>query len=283
MSIRLYTLTKMAPAFAAPAPPPRAPSRRHVCKPHHAVRRPPLFRVSAHVPYTTADPLTAPRGTRGVRVRPVVILPGYGAPAAAYASMCANLQDTLPPGTPVSVVPVTRATWLRTVGGRPMTPVLRVLDAAVRLAADPEGEGEGVTLVGHSAGGWIARLYLGDEAYDGRAWCGRRFVRQLVCLGTPQCSGEPVTRANMAFVNKAYPGAFWPHVRYCNFAGDAVSVSSPSGAMWRFWQPLWMARVSYILTDPRAADHVTTYGDGMLLLPSLVCCHLCLSLFTATY
>ena len=42
-----------------------------------------------------------------------------------------------------------------------------------------------IGLVGHSAGGWISRVYLSERPYGGKAYCGTRFVHSLVTLGTP--------------------------------------------------------------------------------------------------
>ncbi|EWM22016.1 conserved unknown protein [Nannochloropsis gaditana] len=42
-----------------------------------------------------------------------------------------------------------------------------------------------VALVGHSAGGWVARIYLSSVPYDGRAYQGSRFVSTLITLGSP--------------------------------------------------------------------------------------------------
>ncbi|GAB0489438.1 hypothetical protein MMPV_000657 [Pyropia vietnamensis] len=118
-----------------------------------------------HPPVNVFDPpLTATAAAAAVAAAPtppppVVIIPGYGAPASDYSGMASALRSLLPPDTPVSVVPLTRRTWAATLGGRPVTPVLGALDAAIEAAAAASADGR-VNLVGHSAGGWVARIWM---------------------------------------------------------------------------------------------------------------------------
>ncbi|KAK1862797.1 hypothetical protein I4F81_005364 [Pyropia yezoensis] len=65
--------------------------------------------------------------------------------------MAAALRAAVPPGTPVSVVPLTRRTWAATLGGRPVTPVLAALDGAIDEAAAASADGR-VNLE------WLAKL-----------------------------------------------------------------------------------------------------------------------------
>jgi hypothetical protein len=54
-------------------------------------------------------------------------------------------------------------------------------------AGPPRGT---VALVGHSAGGWIARLFLSSRSYGGKSYCGAALVHSLVTLGTPHGEGS---------------------------------------------------------------------------------------------
>jgi triacylglycerol esterase/lipase EstA (alpha/beta hydrolase family) len=93
---------------------------------------------------------------------PTVIIPGYLAGAAPYEPMVADLRQQ---GIDAVVVPLTRSSWLPTLGGRSVQPILAAIDATVnRLKA--ESGSDRLNLVGHSAGGWIARIYLGEKPYD---------------------------------------------------------------------------------------------------------------------
>lgn len=199
---------------------------------------------------------------------PIIIIPGYGAPAKSYETFRQVLTSSLPPDTSITIAPVTYRQWAMTVGGRPMTAVLKVIDTTVQQVLRTTGK-KRVTLCAHSAGGWISRVYLGDTPYpsgnSGICWNGRRFVDQLICLGTPHTSGEPVTKTNMQFVNNNYPHAFHDDVEYLNFAGDGVSVLPFHGRLWHFWHPQWISRLSYSLTDPDITDEDHAVGDGKFL------------------
>lgn len=146
--------------------------------------------------------------------RPIVILPGYLAAASDYSGMAAALVALGWPS--VTVVPLTRQDWLPTLGGRSIRPILAKLDETVQAVRSETGR-DRIDLVAHSAGGWIARIYLGDRPYDIHAsdagqrtvWAGRTGVRSLVCLGTPQDSQERWTRRNLQFTNESYPGAYY--------------------------------------------------------------------------
>ncbi len=186
---------------------------------------------------------------------PTVILPGYLAGAPGYQPLQQALQAR---GYPAVVVPLKWQDWLQTVGGRSVTPILRQVDATVQQAMQQFGASR-VNLVGHSAGGWLARIYLGDQPYDihavdhgNAAWAAHRFVATLVTLGTPHTSQERWTRKNLDFVNQTYPGAFYPDVHYVCVAGKAIY-----GQRWRLGG--WLAYSSYELTCGTG----DCWGDGI--------------------
>jgi len=185
---------------------------------------------------------------------PTVIIPGYFAGAAPYRPLVADLNQR---GIATQVVPLTQSSWLPTVGGRSVQPVLQAIADTVAQVMENTGS-DRVNLVGHSAGGWIARIYLGDTPYDvhpvdrdrSDCWSGHRYVATLVTLGTPHMSQERWTRRNLDFVNQTYPGAFHNTVRYVCFAGKAVF-----GQRWR----TWFTYNSYQLTGGQGA----CWGDGI--------------------
>jgi triacylglycerol esterase/lipase EstA (alpha/beta hydrolase family) len=116
-----------------------------------------------------------------------------------------------------------------------------------------------INLVGHSAGGWIARIYLGEVPYDvhpgdaGKVllWKAHPAIATLVTLGTPHVSQERWTKRNLDFVKTHYPGAFHPGVRYVCVAGKAVFGD-------RRWSQ-WLTYSSYELTCGRG----DLWGDGI--------------------
>ncbi|MBC7972192.1 MAG: alpha/beta fold hydrolase [Verrucomicrobia bacterium] len=184
---------------------------------------------------------------------PIVILPGYLAGAVEYRVLEQTLQAL---GFPTVTVPLRWQDWVPTIGGRSIAPILRSVDATVQQVLQQYGVPK-VTLVGHSAGGWLSRIYLGEKPYcihpsDGAdcVWSARDRVATLITLGTPHTSLERWTRKNLDFVNLSYPGAFYSDVRYVCVAGKAVY-----GDRWRSW----LAYSSYKLTCGQG----NTWGDGI--------------------
>jgi triacylglycerol esterase/lipase EstA (alpha/beta hydrolase family) len=184
---------------------------------------------------------------------PTVILPGYLAGASEYRSLEQLLQTK---GFPATVVPIRWQDWLTTLGGRSVTPILRQLDATVKQVLQQSGASQ-INLVGHSAGGWLSRIHLGEKPYcihpkdtEECVWHARASISTLVTLGTPHTSLERWTRKNLDFVNLNYPGAFYPDVRYICVAGKAIYGD-------RF--KAWLAYSSYKLTCGQG----NCWGDGI--------------------
>lgn len=186
---------------------------------------------------------------------PTVILPGYLAGAIEYQALKSALQHQ---GIAATIVPLRQRDWLPTIGGRSMIPILRQLDQTIHWVLQDSGATQ-VNLIGHSAGGWIARIYLGEEPYcihgdvdkNAGLWNARAKVSTLITLGTPHTSQERWTRRNLEFVNQNYPGAFYPEVRYVCVAGKAVYGRRRPGQ--------WLAYSSYQLT----CGSGNCWGDGI--------------------
>lgn len=186
---------------------------------------------------------------------PTVILPGYLAGAIDYRDMQQTLIDL---GIPAVTVPLVRRDWVPTLGGRSVLPILEALDRTVQQVRQTYNT-EKINLVGHSAGGWISRIYLGEKAYDVHGmidnrtyvWQAHQYVSTLCTLGTPQTSYERWTLKNLNFVNSTYPGAFYPSVNYVCVAGKSVFGARRLGS--------WLAHSSYQLTGGRG----DVWGDGI--------------------
>ena len=184
---------------------------------------------------------------------PTVILPGYLEGAIAYRQLEQSLQQI---GLPTVTVPLRRRDWFPTLGGRPITPILQLLDRTVKQVLQQYNVSQ-INLIGHSAGGWISRIYLGEKPYLGRGeikpsiWSSHPQVSTLITLGTPHISQERWTRWNLDFVNNNYPGAFYPNVRYVCVAGKSIFGERRRGS--------WLAYSSYRLTSGQG----NCWGDGI--------------------
>lgn len=177
-----------------------------------------------------------------------MILPGYLARGTDYYPLQQSLNAQ---GIPTAVVPILKRDWLPTIGGRSVASIIDTIDGTVKAILAQSGATQ-VNLIGHSAGGWIARIYLGDKPYDPlKNWQAHQFVNTLVTLGTPHTSQERWTRKNLEFVETNYPGAFYDHIRYICVAGKAVYGQRRLGS--------WFAYNSYQLT----CGVGNTWGDGI--------------------
>jgi triacylglycerol esterase/lipase EstA (alpha/beta hydrolase family) len=186
---------------------------------------------------------------------PIVILPGYLEGAIAYRPLERSLQQL---GFPTVTVPLRPRDWWPTVGGRSMVPILRQIDRTVKQVLQQHQVAQ-INLVCHSAGGWIARIYLGEKPYlihqdvteSAALWHAHPYIATLITLGTPHVSSEPWTRRNLDFVNHNYPGAFHANVCYVCVAGKAIYGARKLGQ--------FIAYSSYKLTCGQG----DCWGDGI--------------------
>ncbi|MEO1429385.1 MAG: alpha/beta hydrolase [Cyanobacteria bacterium J06632_19] len=183
---------------------------------------------------------------------PTVILPGFLESAEPYYGLEKSLQNL---GIPTVTVPLKRRDWINTLGGRAVTSILKQLDCTVEQILQQQGASK-INLIGHSAGGWISRIYLGEVPYgksnfEVLTWKAHPKVATLVTLGTPHNSLERWTRRNLDFVNNNYPGAFHERVDYVCVAGKTIFGKRKFGN--------WLAYNSYKLT----CGNGNTWGDGI--------------------
>lgn len=125
--------------------------------------------------------------TRSTPPRPAVILPGLGNNTADYTRLQSSLEEY---DVKSVVAKVSRLDWFRNAAGLLdpnywkgtlcPSPVLdwylNRVDEAVRQAKEL-APGRTVSLIGHSAGGWLARVYMAEF--------GKSDISLLLTLGTP--------------------------------------------------------------------------------------------------
>ncbi len=148
--------------------------------------------------------------------QPVLILGGFLITAEAYQPMRCWLQEHTQ--QPVELVPASRFDWLLTSWAFGWARLLdRVAQQAEALAACSQ-TGK-ITLIGHSSGGVMLRLFLADEPFAGRCYNGRRWADRLYTLGSPHTALRATPLRQM--VDRRYPGAWFADaVHHLAVAGE---------------------------------------------------------------
>ena len=109
-----------------------------------------------------------------------------------------------------------------------------LLDTSAASAASPASGGAPVLVIGHSAGGVIARILTAPEPFAGRAMNGSARIGAIITLGSPQMNdaeGRAAERMGETsrWANEHVPGAFFaPRTGYLCVASDAI-VGDPGG------------------------------------------------------
>lgn len=210
--------------------------------------------VFAATTWAVGRAFTMALNANGLMNVPFLVLPGFGnskvdyLPSATETARDSLIQSMQQHGLQhVDVVELNRLDWLRITTSaarscfwtgecRPselfMFYMKKVHNKVMELRRTT---GKPVVLVGHSAGGWLARALCADGRWlipdnNGR----RHFAADLVCglvtLGTPHYPpSEPFrdpSRGALTHVHNNYPGAFLKHrskMFYLSVAGTAVS------------------------------------------------------------
>ncbi len=175
--------------------------------------------------------------------QPIVLLGGFMSYAMLYQSMRDALAQVT--GQPVFVVETYGHDWLAGVSRLGWPLVLNKLAATVQQALSTS-DTEHVTLVGHSAGGVFARLYLSDHPFMGRIYAGVEHIDHLITLGSPHYNQGGVTRGGHVsrWVERHCPGAFFaPRVTYSCVAGKAVKGDN-QGSVGQRWAYRYYQQIS---------------------------------------
>ncbi len=199
---------------------------------------------------------------------PIIICPGFGNDSIDYDTPLSQppskgLKTILSTKgfdiNSIYTVPIQRSDWIRVAGGLFDIPnfylnkarpdglgygwYLKRLKECVDLAYEESG-GEKVMLIGHSAGGWLARAAMGDGVWSVNSSSGdgddvenegnediiktRDKIQCLVTLGaihkTPDDDTTCVTRGALKFVEENYPGAYLQEdgIKYFSVGGKAI-------------------------------------------------------------
>lgn len=147
--------------------------------------------------------------------QPVVILGGFLITEEAYRPMADWLGREQ--NLEVAITPVSRLDWLATSWAFGWRRLLDRVDGLVRELQLRSASGQ-VTLVGHSSGGVMLRLYLSRELFAGRMYAGADRCNRLITLGSP----HQALRATplRAMVDQRFPGCHESGVDYLAVAAE---------------------------------------------------------------
>jgi len=124
---------------------------------------------------------------------------------------------------PVLVVPSNMRDWARLGLTHKWEHLLRKLEQTLREAIEISTSGK-VTIIGHSAGGVMSRIYLGSTSMGKETRPGKEYVDRLITLGSPHRHAVGATGGWVSqWVNEHYPGAFFaPEVEYISVSGRST-------------------------------------------------------------
>ncbi|MBC7252322.1 MAG: alpha/beta fold hydrolase [Anaerolineae bacterium] len=154
--------------------------------------------------------------------QPIVIFGGF----LSFTMLYWDMHDALAQltGQPVHIVEMRGHDWIPSIAPPGWIPLLRKLERTVHQAVRESPTGK-VTLIGHSAGGLLGRLYLSPKPFLGHTYRGLEYVDHLITLGTPHYDRRKLLYGGWLtrWVNNRYPGAYFaPQVKYTSVAGKVL-------------------------------------------------------------
>jgi len=182
--------------------------------------------------------------------QPIVIIGGFLTGPGFYTKMARALAELS--GQSVNVCKISLFDWLGAFSARGwlrlMLKVKSTVDKVLETCVDQK-----ITLLGHSAGGVVGRLYLSPQPFLGHTFNGVEQISHLITLGSPHYGIHPSPMR--AYVQRILPDAFFgDHVIYVSVIGTAVDVREKTPFTW------WISRICYRYLGGNGK----TIGDGLV-------------------
>lgn len=219
----------------------------------------------------------------------LLILPGFGNDQTDYNGFVDNLQQR--GWNTVKVLPVNRTDWFqvftnglwdwqfwqnRASATRPAFGwYLHLMSLAIRKN---DADDDDIVLIGHSAGGWLARAAMGYYCSLLSINNKKAGVVGLVTLGTPHLPPPPevmdMTRGALRITNQDFPGAYYDErynkdnnnnntdVFYLTVIGNSITGQQTAN---NFWEPSSSTPESFAFRSYRAVSgNGNSPGDGVV-------------------
>jgi pimeloyl-ACP methyl ester carboxylesterase len=151
----------------------------------------------------------------------IIIVGGYNSFWPVYLGLARHLEGLS--GLQAVGVPIMPWHWWSARQSEDATNILQNLSETV-IWARRRFQAEQFILVGHSAGGVLARLYLCDEPVWGQIYAGVEHVRAVITLGSPHCGDRGTETGWYATdqANRLAPGTPYDSILYRAVAGRFI-------------------------------------------------------------
>ena len=183
--------------------------------------------------------------------QPIVILGGFLIDSSDYKDMKEFIKTRT--NNKVVIIPVSKIEWLSTNWKFGWQIILSKVKKIVKELSK-ESPTRKVTLIGHSSGGMILRLYLSDLLFNRKIYNGKEYANCLITLGSPNQAKRATSLRN--FVSSKLPGSFYSKdVYYISVAGE-LDLNGPTATK----TSLRLSKSSYRALNGSG----TVIGDGLV-------------------
>ena len=183
--------------------------------------------------------------------QPIIILGGFLIENSAYDEMKEYIKSKT--NNKVEIVPVSKIEWLCTNWKFGWKIILDRVNKKVKEFSKQSPTSK-VTLIGHSSGGMILRLYLSDLLFNRKIYNGKEYANCLITLGSPNQAKRATSLRN--FVSSQLPGSFYrKDVNYISVAGE-LDLNGPIATK----TSLRLSKSSYRALNGSG----TVIGDGLV-------------------
>jgi len=211
----------------------------------------------------------------------VLILPGFGNDSSDYTfdgSLVSSLLGRGWDASQIDVLRVERSDWLQVFlrgaldlefwkgNASPDRPAFRWYLERISEKVQALEEDESIILLGHSAGGWLARAAVGYGTEDEGLSLDLDKIKGIVTLGAPNLPPPPtvmdMTRGALRITNEKFPGAFHaPGTFYVTVIGNAVQGKKQERKS--PFEPTTVTGFAFNSYEAVCGDG-TTIGDGVV-------------------